>query len=139
MKRNRVLTKQTAQTSRLTNWVGCTLLMIFVGIVGLRDCLAANSRILEIYRKEIIDQFCKEREWLRCFHEDPTECEALVEKFIDPCLDTHIASVHRKLDAWQARRVALETIACFNRTFAETHPHGKDVTKECKNAPQHLQ
>jgi hypothetical protein len=98
-----------------------------------------DEALITQMESKVVSQFCMEREWLKCFHEEPSNCEAVVKRFVRPCLTKTLAGQDAQGDHEGARNLATSILACFNAKFEEDHRFGKDPSPACKNAPAHLQ
>ena len=116
----------------------CSAVAAFV-LLSAPDVWAYDDAAITDMEGKLVSQFCQEREWLRCFYEQPSECERVVARFVRPCLEQVLSSESAQGDPQVAQRLTAATLACFNKRFEEDHRGGKKKTPECKNAPAHLQ
>lgn len=117
----------------------CVLVLLCVGVTSARDVWAVSQDQIDSMETEVVIKFCSERDWLRCFNDEPSKCEEIVKAFTRPCVTRILESAPQAIDAYEARDLGLTMIKCFNAEFANSHPFGKNTTPECKNAPAHLQ
>lgn len=114
--------------------------IVLVSGVTARAARAFDEGERSHMRQQLVEKFCEQTEWLTCFGEQPTQCAAVVSRFIKPCLERNLDSSAGPItDAAEARRLSLNVIKCFNTEFEMTHPMGKVKSLECANAPAHLQ
>jgi hypothetical protein len=101
--------------------------------------LAYDEPTIVDLENKLVVQFCQEREWLRCFFEEPKDCELVVKRFIGACLTKLLKDRPPVSDPRQAEELGLSIINCFNSKFEQDHGTSKKTTPECRNAPAHLQ
>ncbi len=108
-------------------------------LAPLHQAWGYDEAAIAAMESKVVSQFCMEREWLRCFREEPSNCEAVVKRFVKPCLTKTLQGQGVQSDPQGARTLATSILACFNSTFEQDHRFGKDPSPACKNAPAHLQ
>jgi hypothetical protein len=120
--------------------VVCAIVACVLSLLSpLSGAHAYDEAVLAAMESKVVSQFCMEREWLRCFREEPSNCEAVVKRFVRPCLAKSLDGQGMQSDHEGARNVATSILECFNAKFEEDHRFGKDPSPACKNAPAHLQ
>jgi hypothetical protein len=120
--------------------VGLSLAAFVVHMVSpSAEAKAYDSEAVSAMETKIVEQFCQEREWLRCFYEEPTRCEEIVKRFVKPCLAKVVQGQPPAADQQAAMALTQSTLSCFNVRFEEEHRGGKKNSPECAHAPAHLQ
>ena len=117
----------------------CTAMLLAVSPLCDRAALAHDEQKIAEMESKLVAQFCQEREWLRCFYEEPSDCERIVQRFVGPCLTKLVKGQSPQSDPQRVHAIASSALDCFNKTFEAERRAGKRTTPECKNAPAHLQ
>lgn len=117
------------------------VILLAGGFVCPSQSYGLDGGVISAIESDITDRICsaQHREWLLCFHEDPSYCREIAEKFVRPCLDKQLGGVTHQFSVDEVGELGAKIIECFNTTFAQQHPAGKKDTPECRMQPEHLQ
>lgn len=122
----------------LARWIKTTLcLTMCVGLA--HEARALDASIERALLIQVAHYTCSDGgEWLRCYRQDPKNCESIAANFIAPCVASIARPAKSPMSEEDGTALATKLSSCFNQRFMGSYGSYKLNTPECATPPKHL-